>query len=95
MGDALLVDNEEVLTAIDNLQNSDEFKSMDLDSKTDATYKLLVELSENGTVDAPYSLIKNGSIHFDKENYQYTFTFQSGGIVVIPLVDINELHRHE
>ncbi len=87
-----IFDNEQVFTAIDNLFDSDEFKSMDLDGRIEAMYELLVELSENGTPEAPYSLIKRESIRFDKENCQYTFVFHRGGIVVIPLVDNNELH---
>ena len=87
-----LLDRNEVKTVINMMLDSDEFKSMDLDVKIEAMNKLLVELSENGTPEAPHSLIKRETIRFDKENCQYTFVFQSGGIVVIPL---DEVYGHE
>ncbi len=82
-----IFDNDQVLSTVENLYRSDEFKSMDLDSKIETMYNLLVELSENGTPEAPYSLIQRDSIHFDKEHNQYTFIIYRGGIVVIPLVE--------
>ena len=82
-----IFDNDQVLSTIENLYRSDEFKSMDLDSKIETMYNLLVELSENGTPEAPYSLIERDSIYFDKEHNQYTFIIHRGGIVVIPLVE--------
>ena len=85
-----IFDNDQVLSTIENLYRSDEFKSMDLDSKIETMYNLLVELSENGTPEAPYSLIERDSIYFDKEHNQYTFIIYRGGIVVIPLVEFDE-----
>lgn len=84
-----LFDRNEVFTAIGNWQTSDEFNSMDLDGKAEATYRLLIELSENGTADAPYSLIVKDSIHFDKDNYTYFFMFHSGDIGGTRLLDFD------
>ncbi|WP_028519047.1 cellulose binding domain-containing protein [Ruminococcus flavefaciens] len=80
---------QEVQNTISALVNSDEFHALPLEDRVAQTQALLESLSENGTENKPFSLIKEGSIRYNEASKVFTFKYPSGIISLVRLDDGN------
>ncbi|WP_297957867.1 cellulose binding domain-containing protein [uncultured Ruminococcus sp.] len=79
---------QEVKNAISGLINSDSFHALPIEEKVAQTQALLESLSENGTENKPFSLIKEGSIRYNEASKVFTFKYPSGIISVVKLDEV-------
>ena len=77
--DKELDDMEAADNAIIELTDSKEFKALSAEEKSEQMLSLLIELSEKGTADRPYSLIDANSIYADGDMISYQYACGVGG----------------
>ena len=75
---------------IQNLFDDENYNNSSLEDKIDAANMLLLNLSEMGTIEFPYSLIEPSSITYDSEYYQYSFMYTCGIEGDLKIEDFNK-----
>ena len=84
-------DIKEVNRAVSELMKSEGFKALSREEKVSRACELLNELADNGTEDAPHSLVRKDSITVSDSNYVITYRYSNGVIAVIDLSEKNDL----
>ena len=84
-------DIKEVNRAVSELLKSDGFKALSREEKVSKACELLNELADNGTENAPHSLVRKDSITVSGSNDVITYRHANGVIAVIDLSEKSDL----
>lgn len=85
-------DMKEVTRAVTDYMKTEEFRAMTTDEKASGVYGLLTQLAENGTENAPRSLILKDSIIVSADSTVISYRYPNGNIAVINLSENSGTH---